>query len=90
MKSIKKSREYPSWAAPSIPLHDFFTAALPLYEYNVSTENGFWFSLLMVLLISVLLALRTKFPQASQWPETTALVITTVLFVSLCCFLLPR
>ena len=56
----------------------------------MSTENGFWFSLLMVLLISVLLALRTKFPQASQWPETTALVITTVLFVSLCCFLLPR
>jgi hypothetical protein len=76
---------------PTYPLlHDFFTAAPPLYKHSVVTENGFWFGLLMVLLINVLLALRTNFPQASQRSETTALIITTVLFVSLCCFLLPR
>jgi hypothetical protein len=48
------------------------------------------FSLLIVLLLSLVLYLRIRFSNASPRSETAVLVATAVLFFGLCYVFLPR
>ena len=46
--------------------------------------NGKWFSLLILVLMTGVLFLRVRFPNASHRAETAVLAIATVAFFSLC------
>ena len=56
----------------------------------MNATDGEWFSILVVLLFSAVLALRIEFPVASKRVEMTVLVITTILFFLLCAVFLRR
>ena len=56
----------------------------------MESANGLWFSVALVLLFGALVFLRSKFPGASRRAETVVLAGTTIVFFSVCYFLLPR
>jgi len=50
----------------------------------MSASKGAWFSLLLLALFGVLLFLRGKRPNASKPAEAAVLVVTSILFFSIC------
>jgi hypothetical protein len=57
----------------------------------MSSASDPWLGFVLAVLFGLLLFLRVKFPNASRGSETTALVVTIVLFFLVChVFLRPR
>jgi hypothetical protein len=57
----------------------------------MGSADDVWLCLLLVALFGLLLFLRIRFPRASKGTETAILVSATVVFFSVCSFLLkPR
>jgi hypothetical protein len=56
----------------------------------MGSQNDPWLAFFLLLVVTGILFLRVRFPEASRRSETAVLIVATVLFFGICRFLVRR